>query len=83
MVYGSPMITGAQCRMARAGLQISNAELASASGVGVNTISRFEKGGDARASSIEAIQSALEARGASFLAAGQVSLSGGPGVRLD
>ncbi len=76
------MITPAQCRMARAGLGLSNAELAEAAKVGVNTVSRFEQGGDPRRSSVEAMQRALEERGAVFLSADEVSLAGGPGVRL-
>lgn len=63
-------------------LGVSNADLAKAAGVGVNTVSRFEQGGDARASTIQAMQRHLEAAGATFVAAGEASLSGGVGVRL-
>jgi len=59
--------------MARAALDLSNADLASASGVGVNTLSRFENGQDVRLSSATAIQEALEARGAVFVQAGAIA----------
>lgn len=68
--------------MARSGLGISSAELAELARVGINTISRFEQGADARSSSLEAIRSALEAKGAVFLSKNEVSIAGGPGVRL-
>jgi len=69
--------------MARAGLNWSNARLADAAQVGVNTLSRFEQGLDVRQSSVLAIKAALERGGATFLAEGEVSLSGAPGVRLN
>lgn len=75
-------LTPQLCRMARAGLGMSNSDLAAAAGVGVNTISRFEQGGGARQSSVLAIRAALEAAGATFLADKEVSILGGPGVRL-
>lgn len=68
--------------MARSGLGLSNSELATLAKVGVNTISRFEQGGDARASSLAAIRSALEAAGATFVSDKEVSIEGGAGVRL-
>ena len=75
-------LTPTQCRMARAGLNWSNADLARAAGVGVNTVSRFEQGGDVRQSSVLALKGALEQAGAVFLSEGEVSLAGAPGVRL-
>ena len=68
--------------MARAALDIGCAELSRLAGVGINTVSRFEQGGDARRSSVEAIKSALEAAGVVFVASGEVSRTGGAGVRL-
>ena len=83
MVYYAPMgMTAAQCRMARTGLGLSNADLAARASVGVNTVSRFEQGSDARGSSIDAMQRALEEAGAIFLGDNEVSLGGGIGVRL-
>lgn len=67
--------------MARAALSWSTQELASKAGVGVNTVNRFEAGHDARVSSVEKMQAALEAAGVAFLADGEVK-AGGPGVRL-
>jgi transcriptional regulator with XRE-family HTH domain len=61
------MITSLQCRMARAALDWSNRDLAERASVGVNTVSRFEQGGEARPASIAAIQSAMEAAGVDFI----------------
>jgi len=67
-----------QCRMARAALEWSTQDLAREAGVGVNTVNRFEKGQDARLSSVAAIRAALESAGVIF-----VEDNGeGPGVRL-
>ena len=71
-----------QCRIARTALEWSNADLAEAAKVGVNTVSRFEQGADVRVSSVHAMQTALEARGVVFIGEGEASLSGGVGVRL-
>lgn len=68
--------------MARVGLGLSNQDLAKASGVGVNTVSRFEQGADIRLSNAVALRGALESAGAVFLSDGEVSSSGGFGVRL-
>jgi len=76
------MMNPDQCRMARAALKWSSQELGSAAGVGLNTVQRFERGSDSRHSSVVAIQRALEAAGIVFLADGETSLAGGPGVRL-
>lgn len=67
-----------QCRMARAALEWSTQDLAREAGVGVNTVNRFEKGQDARLSSVAAIRAALEAAGVIFIAEN----GEGPGVRL-
>ena len=71
-----------QCRLARAALDWTNSDLAEASGLGVNTISRFEQGADVRMSSVEAMQRALEEAGIIFIGASEASLSGGAGLRL-
>ena len=73
-----PMITGAQCRMARAGLGWSETQLAKAVGVSLATVSRFETGkAQTQPATVEAIQRALEAAGIGFLADGDES-----GVKL-
>lgn len=74
------MVTPAQIKMARAGLGISVRVLSERSNVAESTIHRFEanKGG-MQVSTLERLQSALEAAGATFLPADS---SGGPGVRL-
>lgn len=74
------MINPAQIRMARAGLGISVRVLAERSNVAESTIHRFEASrGGMQANTLERLQSALEAAGATFLPADS---SGGPGVRL-
>ncbi len=71
-----------QCRIARAALGLSIADLAEVAGVRSMTVSNFERGGDAYASTVRKLQGALEAKGVVFIGAGEASLSGGPGVRL-
>ena len=68
--------------MARAALGWSTDRLAAEAGVGRATIQRFEQGGDARQSSLNAMQMTLEKAGVEFIAAGQHSPEGGPGIRL-
>lgn len=64
--------------MARAALSWSTQRLATAAGVGLNTVNRFEAGQDARVSSVEKMRRALEDAGVVF-----VDENGeGPGVRL-
>ena len=75
-------MTPLQCRMARAALGLSIRDLAAAAGMHHPTISNFENGGDAYASTINKLQSVLEERGVLFVGAGEASLSGGAGVRL-
>lgn len=73
------MITGQQCRMARAALDWSVKDLAERARVGEATIRRFERD---RAETIyataKAIQSALEAGGIIFIEPNEE----GPGVRI-
>lgn len=70
-----------QMRMARAAIGWGVRELAEKAGITANTVTRIEKGSDAKASTLAAIQAALEAAGVVFLAAGEMK-DGGPGVRL-
>jgi ribosome-binding protein aMBF1 (putative translation factor) len=67
-----------QCKMARAALDWSTQKLAQEANVGVNTVNRFETGQDARLSSVEKMQRALESAGVIFVAEN----GEGPGVRL-
>jgi transcriptional regulator with XRE-family HTH domain len=69
----------AQCRAARALLDLTQPKLAGLAGLGLSTVYDFEKGRravseDARA----AIRAALESAGIEFIAEN----GGGPGVRL-
>lgn len=75
-------ITPDQCRMARAALRLSIDQLGEAAGVRAMTVSSFERGNDAYASTIDKLQTALEAAGVEFIPAGRASGDGGPGVRL-
>ena len=72
------MPNGVQVRMGRAAVGWSVRELARIAGVTPNTISRIENGGDALASTMERLQTALEAAGVIFINADD----NGPGVRL-
>jgi transcriptional regulator with XRE-family HTH domain len=72
-------LTRAQCRAARALLEMTQSDLADLADLGLSTIVDFEKGrrkisGDALA----AIQKALESAGIEFIEEN----GGGPGVRL-
>jgi transcriptional regulator with XRE-family HTH domain len=64
--------------MARAALNWSTADLASAAKVGVNSVNRFETDRDSRLSTVEKLRSALEAAGLAFIPEN----GGGVGVRL-
>lgn len=68
----------AQCRMARAALQIGVRELAEMAKMAASTIARFEAGEDLKERTVEAIRAALEAAGVEFIEEN----GGGPGVRL-
>ena len=72
------MLEGIQVRMGRAAVGWSVRELARNVGVTPNTISRIENGGDALASTMERLQTALENAGVIFIYAAEE----GPGVRL-
>lgn len=68
--------------MARAGLHWSRAELATAAGLGVATVVRFESGQPVQPDTITDIKAALEKAGVEFIDGGAISRKGGPGVRL-
>ncbi len=72
------MLEGVQVRMGRAAVGWNVRELARTAGVTPNTISRIENGGDALASTMERLQTALEDAGVIFIYAAEE----GPGVRL-
>lgn len=72
-------MTPAQCRAARALIEMEQSELAEASGFTRNTIINFEKSDRTpRTSTVAAIRSALEEAGVEFIAQN----GGGAGVRL-
>lgn len=76
------MITPAQIRAARALTGLKQTDLALAADVSEMSIKNIERGvTDPRASTLRAIQSALEGAGVVFLSAGD-HRDGGPGVRL-
>lgn len=76
----------AQCRMGRAALKWSAAELAKAAGIGYATVARFEAGQTVNDESVAAMRSAMEAGGVEFIAPGAVvkpgKSSAGGGVRF-
>ena len=73
------MLTAAQCRAARALVEMSRESLATASAVSIRTIADFESGRrDPIRATQSAIRGALEAAGVEFIAEN----GGGPGVRL-
>jgi transcriptional regulator with XRE-family HTH domain len=65
-----------QLRMARAAIGWGVRELAEKAGVTANTVTRIENGADAKQSTMDALQRALEAAGIEFTNGDQ------PGVRL-
>ena len=67
---------GIQLRMARAALGWGVRELAKKAGVTANTVTRIENGADAKQSTMDRLQRALEAAGVEFTNSDQ------PGVRL-
>ncbi|MCR5943601.1 MULTISPECIES: helix-turn-helix transcriptional regulator [unclassified Brucella] len=76
------MITPEQIRGARAMLGMTQAELAKLAGLSTTGLNNIERGSaDPKASTLSAIQAALEGRGIVFLANGD-NRDGGPGVRL-
>lgn len=75
-------LTPLQCGLGRTAVNWSQQQLADAARMRQTTVSDFERGSDARRSTIDKLRIALEAEGVVFIGAGEASLSGGPGVRL-
>lgn len=71
-------MTPAQCRMARAAIEMGIRELAEAAKVSTNTVTRFERGEPLRERTVDALRAALESAGVEFIAEN----GGGAGVRL-
>ena len=71
-------MNAAQCRMARAALQIGVRELAAAANVAPSTITRLEAGDELKPRTVEAIRATLEKAGVEFIPEN----GGGAGVRL-
>ncbi|MCW1840443.1 helix-turn-helix domain-containing protein [Prosthecomicrobium hirschii] len=71
-------MTPAQCRMARAALELGVRELAELAKVSTNTITRLERGEALRQRTVDDIRAALESAGVVFIAEN----GGGAGVRL-
>ena len=67
-----------QLKMARAAVGWGVRELAKKAGVTANTVTRIENGADAKQSTMDRLQHALEAAGIEFIPEN----GGGPGVRL-
>jgi transcriptional regulator with XRE-family HTH domain len=67
-----------QLKMARAAVGWGVRELAKKAGVTANTVTRIENGADAKQSTTDRLQHALEAAGIEFIQEN----GGGPGVRL-
>ena len=59
-----------QIKMARAAVGWGVRELAAAAGVTANTVTRIEMGKDAKQSTMDALQSALETQGVRFIEEG-------------
>jgi transcriptional regulator with XRE-family HTH domain len=75
------LLTPEMCRAARALLDWKQHQLASAAGLSVDLVRRFEGGGVVRLPSVEAMLQALQDAGLEFIPAGGKSLKGGPGLR--
>ena len=60
-------MTGQQCRMARAALNMGVRELAKLAKVATGTITRLEAGEELKPRTVEAIQHALERKGVEFI----------------
>ena len=72
------LLTPIQCKMARVAVGWGVRDLAAKSNMSTNTVARFERGDDLKASTVAAIRAALEAAGVEFIAEN----GGGAGVRL-
>lgn len=75
------LLTPEMCRAARALLNWTPNQLASAAGLKTRTVLRFEGSATVRLTSVEAMLQALQGAGLEFIPAGGKSLAGGPGLR--
>jgi len=75
------LLTPEMCRAARALLDWTPQQLATAARLGPTTVRRFESGTVVGMRSVEAMLQALQGAGLEFIAAGGKSLDGGPGLR--
>jgi transcriptional regulator with XRE-family HTH domain len=73
------LITASQCRMARAAVGLTLRELAQASGISVNTLSRVEGEGNVTSRTLAKVQDVLMQQGAIFRRDGSVGVSERPG----
>lgn len=71
-------MTPAQCRMARAALELGIRDLAAKAEVAPSTITRLERGDRLYGRTVETIKAVPEAAGVEFIPEN----GGGPGVRL-
>jgi transcriptional regulator with XRE-family HTH domain len=76
-MYAVPM-KAIQIKMARAAVGWGVRDLAEKAGVTANTVTRIENGADAKQSTMDKLQQALESAGIEFIDEN----GGGPGVRL-
>lgn len=60
-------MTGQQCRMARAALNLGVRDLAKLAKVATGTITRLEAGEELKPRTVEAIRAALERKGVEFI----------------
>ena len=71
-------MNAAQCKMARAALDLGVRDLAGLAKVSPDTVARLERGEEVRERTVDAIRTALESAGVEFIAEN----GGGAGVRL-
>ncbi len=77
------MLSATQCRMARSALRWTVKELGRQAHIDSNTVVRFENGRHkSNETTMRVIRQAFEAAGLIFIAEGEASWSGGPGVRI-